>query len=169
MLLVETCQLPVQALLTHYRESGAYTDCYYTDIAGQVSHAAYVEAFYTTALFKTERCILRWAVARPSTDEEAAQLAAGSLNHFAAWEVEGRGENQLLLCDFQGRTRSWLMTAALQAGAGTRLYFGSAVVPVQNRRTGRHEMGLAFRALQGFHKLYSVALLYSARRRLQGR
>ena len=66
-------------------------------------------AFYTTWLFRLERWILRLAVARPSTDEEAHQLARGEREAFAAWSVEARAPDQLLMCDFTGRTRSWLM------------------------------------------------------------
>jgi hypothetical protein len=70
--------LPPGALLAKYVREGAYADCYVTDIAGAVSHAQYVEAFYTTAVFKLERLILKWAVSKPSTDGEARQLAAGT-------------------------------------------------------------------------------------------
>jgi hypothetical protein len=82
--------------------------------------------------------------------------------------VEGRSENEMLLCDFVGRTRSWLMTVPLNAANDTRteLYFGSAVVPKQNPRTGQLSLGFQYQALLGFHKVYSVLLLYSAKLRL---
>ena len=76
--------MPAGALLTRYREGGAYADCYVTEIKRSVTHAEYVEAFYTTAVFKAERLILRWCVSRPSTDDEARQLAAGKRDSFAA-------------------------------------------------------------------------------------
>jgi hypothetical protein len=145
---------------------GAYTDCYATDVPGAVSHARYVAAFYTTALFKLERLILKWVVSRPSTDAQAEQLAAGTIDRFAAWHVEARAEHQLLLCDFLGRTRSWLMVVPSETGDATRLYFGSAVVPVQNARTGKPTLGPVYRALLGFHKIYSQALLRAAKARL---
>jgi hypothetical protein len=155
-------------LLGAYRREGAYTDCYTTTIAGVVSQQRYVEAFYTTCLFKMERFILRWALSRPSTDAQAVQLAAGSVDTFAAWRVEARSENQLLLCDMHERTRSWLMVRPLRTehGVATRLYFGSALVPVRKSATGRNERGRTFRVLLGFHRVYSVALLRAARRRL---
>lgn len=134
------------------------------------SHSAFVEAFYTTALFKVERLILAWFVARPSTDLQARQLAEGSTDSFAAWRVEGRAPDQLLLTDFVGRTRSWLMVAPVPgANARTRLYFGSAVVPRGHAGKGPPRMGLAFHALLGFHKLYSRLLLRAARSRMQAR
>jgi hypothetical protein len=145
-----------------------YTDCFATDVAGAVSHEQFVTAFYTTFVFKLERKILEWAVSKPSTDVQAQQLAAGSINEFSAWYVEDRCPDQLLLSDFQERTRSWLMIEPITMGngSGTRLYFGSAVVPEIDRRTGKAAHGLAFRALLGFHKVYSVILLHAARSQL---
>lgn len=164
---VQPCAIPANALLDRYRQDGSYADCYCTDITGDVSHARYVEAFYTTPVFKLERLILRFAVSRPSTDAQAAQLANGTADSFAAWSVEARGEDQLLICDLHGRTRSWLMTAPLENGARTRLYFGSAVVPARDEKSGETRLGPVFSGLLGFHRLYSKILLSAARSRLQ--
>lgn len=165
---IRPCDLPPDALLRKYRESGAYTDCYAVDVSPPISQAAYVEAFYTSRVFKIERLLLAWFLSRPATDQQARLLANAQLDAFAAWTVEGRDTQQLLLCDFQGRTRSWLMSAPVEVNGrqGTRLYFGSAVVPVRNRRTGQATMGWPFRALLGFHKLYSRALISSTLARL---
>lgn len=167
MVVVQRCKLPESALLRAY-ESHAYADCFAVDIARPVSLEQFVATFYTTGLFKVERCILKWAVSKPSTDEEARQLAAGTIVKFAAWHVENRAPNQLLLSDMNERTRSWLMVdpVASKDGPATRLYFGSAVVPVRIRRADKDEMGFIFSALLGFHKLYSVALLRAAVSRL---
>ena len=169
MFSVESCPIPDGALLNNYLREGTYTDCYVTDIRGSVSHAQYVMAFYTTRVFKLERLILKMAVSRPSTDDQAKQLATGSIDAFAAWDVEARCKNQLLMCDFHRRTRSWLMVVPLENASGTRtrLYFGTAVVPVKNSRTGKLTLGYVFRALLGFHRLYSVVLLSAARSRLE--
>ncbi|MGI9270816.1 MAG: hypothetical protein ACR2QT_03510 [Woeseiaceae bacterium] len=153
--------LPDVALLQEYVRKGAYTDCYSTEIDRSVALAEYVTAFYTTWLFKLERLILRWAVARPSTDEQVRQLVDGELDVFSAWSVEGRSENQLLMCDFQSRTRSWFMVL------DTQLYFGSAVIPVRDPETGEKSLRPTYKALLGFHRLYSRALLYCAKSRLQ--
>ena len=60
------------------------------------------------------------------------------------------------------------MTApAPDDGAATRLYFGSAVVPIRDHATGESKMGFAFEALIGFHTLYSRVLLNAARARLE--
>ena len=159
--------MPAGALLDRYSCGGAYADCYVTEIARTVSHAEYIEVFYTTWVFKLERLILRWCVSRPSTDDEARELAAGKRDSFAAWTVEARAADQLLLGDFSGRTKSWLMVSAIPGGtAGTRLYFGSAVVPARKVGGGRGGLGFVFTALLGLHKLYSRILLRSAAARL---
>ena len=161
-------ELPSGALLHRHREAGAYTDCYVAEIARRVTQAEYVEAFYTSWVFKLERLLLDWLVSKPSTDLQARALARGAVGSFSAWTVEVRTANQLLLCDFQGRTRSWLMSAAIpdDASSRTRLYFGSAVVPVVDARSGRKTMGWVYRALLGFHKVYSRLLLWAAVSRL---
>lgn len=163
---IQACDFPDGALLRSYVRDGVYADCYVTELARHVSHAEFVEAFYTTAVFKLERLLLACFVARPSTDAQAAELAAGKLAAFAAWNVEAREPDQLLLSDFQGRTRSWLMSVPASNHQSTRLYFGSAVVPIVDRRSGRTRMGGAFRVLLGFHKLYSRILLRAAVARL---
>lgn len=167
---IHPCELPNGALLSKYQNGGAYADCYVTETEQHVSQAEYVNAFYTTPLFKLERLLLAWLVSKPSTDAQASQLASGTLDSFAAWSVEERCEDQLLMCDFQGRTRSWLMVvpAEGESAASTRLYFGSAVVPARAPRAGAQTpgLGLTFRLLLGFHKLYSRALLCSAKSRL---
>jgi len=161
--------LPATSLLRRYVGGEGYADCFETGVDGTASFEAYVEAFYTTPLFKLERGVLRWLAARPSSDDEARELAGGRREQFAAWTVEGRAPNQVLLADYTGRTRSWLMTAPASPGEGTRLYFGSAVVTRKDAKTGRASMGFTFDALLGFHKLYSRLLLGSARSRLQSR
>lgn len=159
--------LPERALLARYRGSGAYTDCYSLMLAREVSQAEYVEAFYTTGVFRLERFILRWLVAKPSTDAQAKLLAEGKSDGFAAWSVEDRAPDQLLMCDYQRRTRSWLMSERLMENGRnvTRLYFGSAVVP-GDARSGRSSLGFPFDAMLGFHKVYSRVLLRAAGRRL---
>jgi len=163
---VEKRTLPEHALLAKYAGDGGYADCYATDIARPVSHAEYVEVFYTGAVFKLERLLLAWFISRPSTDAQAKELACGQRSDFAAWTVEARGTDQLLLCDVGGSTRSWLMVEPVHA-TSTRLYFGSAVVPRRAKATGETKMGFVFKALLGFHKLYSRVLLHAARTRLE--
>jgi hypothetical protein len=72
--------LPAHALLTRYSDNGAYADCFVADVAPGISHADYVTAFYTSWLFKLERLVLLCLVAKPSTDEQAGELARGERN-----------------------------------------------------------------------------------------
>ena len=168
MLSVQKCDLPENSLLSVYRADGAYTDCYVTEIGRKISQIEYVRAFYTTNLFKAERTILKWAVSKPSTDEEACLLAEGRVQTFAAWDVETRRDDQVLLSDYRGRTRSWLMSEHVnnEDEDSTKLYFGSAVVSIRIRKTEELRMGKSFGVLLQFHKLYSQALLSSAKSRL---
>jgi len=161
---VQTCALPAQALLMGYCKRGGYTDCFVIETDARVSLARYVEAFYTSWLFRLERLVLTLA-ARPSSDLQAVELAAGRGSVFAAWDVEARAVDQLLMRDITGRTRSWFMV--VPAAGGTRLYFGSAVTATRHSKTGPAAVGAAYRALFGLHELYSRALLATARRRLQ--
>ncbi len=168
MFSIEKCPVPADTLLHKYSKNGSYADCYSTDVFEQIAFPEYIFAFYTTPLFKLERLILRLIVSKPSTDIQARQFADGARDRFAAWDVEGRGANEILMCDFQGRTRSWLMATAVDtvSGARTRLYFGSAVVPIRNLKTGKPSLGFGVQALLGFHKVYSVLLLYFAKLRI---
>lgn len=165
--MIKICPVPDSALLSAYSTAGTYTDCYVVVTSAPVTFAQYVIAFYTTPIFKLERFILRLALSKPSTDTQVEQLANGLTNKFAAWKVEARAENQLLMCDIHGRTRSWLMLVPDENSESTQLYFGSAVVPIKHRSTGRLTLGFGFTALLGLHKLYSKILLASAIRKIR--
>ena len=168
---VNACPIPDGLLSAAFARDGGYADCYCTLIERPVSQAQFIEAFYTTALFKLERLILAAAVAKPSSDAQARQLAHGQRDAFAAWTVSEHRDNQILLTDFRGQTRSWLMALPISEPANnttqTRLYFGSAVLPARTRPGQAAGLSAGYRALLGLHRLYSYALLASARGRLQ--
>jgi hypothetical protein len=157
---VEPCDIPPVALLLRYQDGRSYADCFCIEVDRAVTQAEFVRAFYTTRLFKVERLLLGLFASRPSTDADAGRLASGEAADFAAWRVEARTDGQLLLCDFTGRTRSWLMASPLPGGA-TRLYFGSAVVAPEGAVPGRR--GFPFDVLLRFHQLYSRLLLRAAK------
>ena len=127
---IQPCPLPADALLARYAGTGAYTDCNAMDVAGAVSHAEYVEAFYTGQTFKIELLLLGLFFSKSATDVQAKQLAIGEIENFSGWRVEARKADQLLMCDLGGKTRSWLMVVPQSEGSApaTRLYFGSAVL-----------------------------------------
>lgn len=162
MIPIRKIAIPAGTLLNKYTSiSGVYTDCYATGMPRKVSFPEFIFAFYTTPLFRLERLILALTVFKPSADMEARQIAGGTTDKFAAWILEDRTENEILLCDFVSRTRSWLM--AEQNGTNTQLYFGSAVVP----KMGETSLEFGYRALLGFHQAYSVLLLLSAKAKLE--
>ena len=156
---VTAAELPGGTLLDDYRSGGGHVDCYSADVPGDVDLGQLITAFYTSQAFRPERWLLGALLGRRADDGDVARLAAGQTTRFSAWTVEARRDNEILLCDFQGRTRSWLMVRKVTGG--TRLHFGSAVVP-QKRGTDR----LLFRALLGFHRWYSRALLNGAVREI---
>jgi hypothetical protein len=166
---IRRCELPVRALHKRYQSEGSYADCYTTVVRGAVSQSQFVEAFYTTPLFKLERLILLVLLGKVSTDEEARRLAAGQSDKFAAWTVEARAEDQLLMCDFMSSTRSCLMTEREERDGDvvTRLYFGSVVVRKADQETGKRKMGLSFKIMLPFHKVYSRGLLAAAKFRVK--
>lgn len=166
MLSIEKCSVPTNTMLEKYLMNGTYTDCYSTEISRQVSFPEFIFAFYTTPLFKTEGLILKFTVSKPSTDVQARQLADSEIKEFAAWTVEDRSENELLMCDFMKRTRSWFMVIPINESR-TKLYFGSAVTSREDPKTGKLSLGFIFQALLGFHQIYSILLLYSAKSRLK--
>ncbi len=154
------------ALLARYAVAGDgaalphYTDCFATTVPIAVDLATFVHAFYTTPLFRSERLVLR-LLGMHSTDADIEALLAGRQQHFAAWTLEDRTDDQLLMCDIRERTRSWFRVAP--EGSDTRLYFGSAVIADGDRPKS------GYRVLLRLHRFYSRKLLRAAARRLEKR
>lgn len=160
---VVAAPLPETALLRRFAESGEYTDCFSTQVPALVSLPEFVAAFYTTRLFRAERFVLRWLASLPSSDGEALQLANGDRDAFAAWTVEDRSDDQLLLIDVRRQTGSWFLCEVVETGS--QLYFGSVVFKRRKTAAGS-ELHWSYRSLLGAHRLYSRALLSAARSRL---
>lgn len=149
--------LPDVALLRYYaNRPDCYTDCYSTTLMFNVSLADFITAFYTTPIFKAERLVLRVGARTKVTDADVVALADGKTEEFAVWTVEDRTATQILLEDKSGSTRSWLMVAS--QGTGTKLYFGSALVPAVEDGP----LPLLARLMILPHKLYSRKLLSAA-------
>lgn len=162
MTLVIKTNLPQGALHAKYLASDGYhTDCFETEVEGDISLAQFIEAFYTGRLFKLERLILRYTIRRPSTDTQAREIAQGLITQFAAWDLEDRTETQAILVDLRQATRSWFMIEPLERG--TRLRFGSVVAPV----AGTKDLPKLLRPLMRFHELYSKLLIKGAVKRLK--
>ncbi|WP_457444883.1 hypothetical protein [Roseateles sp. P5_E4] len=159
----ETALPPASLLARLAKEHGAFADAYTLKVPRAVTLAEFVEAFYTTRLFKVERALIA-LFGRPSSDAMARAVARGEGARLAVWTVEAREPDELLMHEDSGATRSWFKA---EAGAtGTTLWFGSAVVPRRCEAGGEPRFGRVFHALLGFHRWYSRALLKAAARRL---
>lgn len=164
---VQPCAVPINSLLQKYQSGLGFADCYQVAVSGRVTQAEFIAAFYTTKLFKLERTLLKHLAAKPASDADATMLANGKVLEFSAWKVEAQTGSELLLADFSGRTRSWLMTEHIEStDAATRLYFGSAVLPRGRADTGKPVLGWVFHALLGFHRIYSKLLLHAASKKV---
>jgi len=150
-------------MLERCRAAKAYVDCYRVSYESPTSLAEFIEAFYSSPIFKLERGILGLVLPKGASDKDAHALGQGQTTRFAIWKVEERNGTEILL--ITGRTRSWLMVGPQTESneRGVTLLFGSAVFQPSGSGGG---MGLPFNALLGFHKLYSKALLASAVSRL---
>ncbi|MEP4197403.1 MAG: hypothetical protein ABJL99_17415 [Aliishimia sp.] len=150
---------PANSLIMQFATMEAhYSDGFCVHMPKQVDLSAFITAFYKTPLFRAERLVLRLGARAPSSDDDVDALAAGQQDTFAIWTVEGRRDDEILLGDSAGRTKSWLHVAPNDTG--TQLWFGSVVVPVLHR--GKLTKGPVFDALLGAHKVYSRMLLGSA-------
>ncbi|MBQ0932114.1 hypothetical protein KAK07_19855 [Ideonella sp. 4Y16] len=159
---VVAAPLPEAALLRAYAERGALVDCWALTLPHSLDLTDYLLGFAHSWLFQLERRVLGWA-GHPTTASDVQALAMGSAQDFAIWRVEARVRDQLLMAVQGGRIRSWWMAERLPGG-GTRLLFGSALLPRPGH--GRWQrFGLAG-ALVGLHHAYARALLAAAARRL---
>ncbi len=170
---VEQQPVPHDALLRTYRGGnrpelwGQYGDCFTVQVDRAVTLSQWVFAFYTSPLFRIERFILRVLAKAPSNDRQAEDLAAGRRETFAIWVVGARTQDQLLMCDRYGKTRSWFRIVP-QSSGGTMLQFGSAVA-ARNRLDGAVGMSGGFKVLLGLHKIYSRLLISAAKHRAASR
>jgi hypothetical protein len=170
---IKQIAVPTDALLSTFHGGrhpelwSAYRDCYAVAIDGAVSLVQFVNAFYTTPLFRIERWLLGFLPRGASTDAEAAAVAAGTGERFAVWSVGARTDSELLMCDRYERTRSWFRVVPGNSGGRlqTTLYFGSGVA-ARRTPTGGLRMGAGFGALLAFHRVYSRLLLGAAWRKL---
>jgi hypothetical protein len=157
--------VPAGALLKTYRGGAhpdrweSYADCFAIIVDRDVNLSQFVFAFYTSALFRIERFMLRVVSGAPSHHSDARALADGRAVEFAVWYVGERTATQLLMCDRYERTRSWFRVEPMPGGK-TRLQFGSAVASTSIASAAAPAGG--FRALLRFHILYSQLLLHAA-------
>jgi hypothetical protein len=154
--------VPKDALLHRYvGQAGTYTDCFEVMHPLSVTHADFIEAFYTTWLFRLERVVLSIVLRRRVRDADVAALAQGTSDSFAVWTVEARDAGQILLRDSSGYTGSYLAVAGKEGGT-TRLIFGSVLAP-----EGGGDLPFTVRAMIPLHVFYSKMLLRTAEWKLR--
>ena len=155
--------LPDGALLARYQTAEDYTDCFVMDVPGEVSLADYIRHFYGSLSFWPERMVLG-LIGKGATVGDIDNLADHDATDFAAWSVEARTDDQILLRDFRGSTRSWLHVSSIEGG--TRLWFGSAVIATS--RNGEDKaLPKAAVALMDGHVFYAKQLIRGAVRSLR--
>jgi hypothetical protein len=164
------CPLPPETLLARYCDgAGTYTDSFVIEAPGAIALHDLVEAFYSSPAFKLELLVVGILFGKRWSDRQAGQLARCETADFSAWRVWERTADQLLMREIiSDKTRSWLMVQPQRGEPAptTRVYFGTAVLPVGEDAKGRPRMSVLFAPLLVFHRLYSRLLLGSAVRRL---
>ena len=163
---ITSTALPDTAFLARYEaQPDTHTDCYHARVAKHVPLERFINAFFNSWLFRIERLILKLSLTKPATDQDIANLANGTSNNMAAWRIEERDDDQILLEVPDTPIRTWPMRE--DAGDHTNLYFGSAILPMRTDKNGKPAMGHIFIMLMGFHQIYARALLYLAKRALR--
>lgn len=165
MALVRSGTIPTTSLLYEYETvKGGYCDCYVVDTQGDANLQNYISVFFETWIFKLELKLLSLFGLNRDRPDQVKQLAEGCVKTFAAWKVEGRTENDLLLAVGTGPIRTWLRVEAHSENA-VRFYFGSALLPLRTDRNGHPRLDAISMVLLPFHKLYSRILLRAAVRK----
>ena len=139
-----------------------YADAFTARARPGIDLREFLAVFYRTLPIRAERQVLRLA-GHGSNDEDVTRLTNDDADRFAMWSVESRRADEILLSDLSGRTKSWLKVEPVEGA--TQLWFGSILVPFQQKNGGFGIGGLAT-ALIGPHRFYSRVLLRSAAKRL---
>ncbi|MEL7396055.1 MAG: hypothetical protein AAFN44_06750 [Pseudomonadota bacterium] len=141
-------------------QTGAYADCFEATVACDIPQSdafqRFVFAFFDSPVFRVERAILRLAGKAPKDRSDPKALALGETDAFAAWRVERRADNEILLVVLNTPIRTWL--SLQKEGSVARLRFGSAILPQE----GKDIPHWAFRVTLPAHVVYSRLLLRAA-------
>ncbi len=86
---VTACDVPEGSLLANFGGPDDYRDCFARDVPGEVTLAAFIERFYCSMAFRPERLVLG-LIGRGASNDDAAKLARGEVQKFAAWNVVER-------------------------------------------------------------------------------
>lgn len=163
--------VPDGSLMAQFRDMpGCQADAYQGQVTGPVTLGDHIAVFFDTPPFRLERLLLRVFAGRATSAADVAALADGRAARFAIWQVVDRTETEIMLAVDRSRIRTWLAVVPPPAGVDqpTMLQFGSAVLPISVSADGKGRIGFLFRALTGFHDLYSRLLLRAAISKLTG-
>ena len=131
---------------------GYVTNCFSAEVSKVVDLSDLIEAFYKTPLFRLERLVLSLAPSGRLRDTDITALSKGQVDRISVWQVEARLDTQILLS--AGGAKSWLMVQPLDSG--TRLYFGSVLVPRPSKVEGETpKVGWFLNSLIGARLIYS--------------
>jgi hypothetical protein len=158
---------PADALVEVYARRGDYVDGFHVDVAGEVTLAEFIDAFFASRAFRSERWLIA-ILGNPTSDAALGALASGASDRFAAWKTEARREDEILLSDFTAFTRCWLKVAPAPGRlvSASRLFFGTAFTRGSRPGVGNLLLRLLFAALRPLHAFYARTLLNSAAARL---
>lgn len=141
---------------------GYVTDCFRNEITKTVDLSDFIDAFYKTPLCRFERLVLSLAPTGRMRDVDITALSKEQMDRISVWQVETRLDAQILLS--AGGTKSWWMVEQMESG--TRLYFGSVLVPRPSSVEGKSpKVSWFINNLMGAHLMYSRLLLGAAARR----
>ena len=161
MLGVRKSEIPMTALVKAYQgQPKTRIDCYKIYADKLVNLEYFVGRFYRGRLFRIERALISRFTGHPSSDKQLNDLLSATSKTFSAWTQSARNENQLIMCDYQGRTCSWFMVEPQDEG--TSLYFGTVLKPTQYFKGLEWLSKPIFTLFLPAHGLYSRLLLGAA-------
>lgn len=162
--MVRAVDIPSGTMLKAYQaQEGCYTDCYAVDVAGAPDIERFIRIFFDTSIFRLERRILALSGLEATHADDVDALARGHRSRFAAWRLEGKTADELMLRFERPSGRTWLHVADVPDQSGqARLFFGSALLPGARDNDKRPTIGWSLHAFLPFHRLYARMLLRAA-------
>ena len=84
MTAVHPCDVPLNTMLRSYKDGPGYADCYVTEVQGAITQVIFIEAFYTSPLFKVERTILKYLASIPMLTQSSLRQATPPSSQLGA-------------------------------------------------------------------------------------
>lgn len=166
MITVKRIGVPEGSFLKAYEgREGCETDCFQADVPGHPDIDRFVHIFFDTWVFRIERRLLALLGEDYATSEDVAALAGRSSDTLAAWTVQDRSADEIILAFKRPRGRTWLQATQLDGSLGsTRLRFGSALLPNIDSEGQTASISWGLKIGLPLHRLYARLLLAAAAR-----